>query len=263
MSDAQTTPRCLVIWGAGTLGGRVAPQWTATGGPVHAFTRTQTRHEALRQAGAEPHLNSPVGVLGADDALLLALPGSAAQLAAVEALAGTPPPARAVLCSSTGYYGRASGPVDEDTAPGDDPRAAAVVRAERAFAAWAGPHGVILRIGGLYESGRGPMSALAHRGAPPLGPPDKTLALIHYDDAATICFEALRHPAPLPVYLAVTPPCPSRYEFYLAACVVLGLDEPMFDDPLRQPQAEFDVHRLRRDLVPHPAHPKWQGALLP
>jgi nucleoside-diphosphate-sugar epimerase len=149
--------------------------------------------------------------------------------------------------------------VYEDTPPGEEARATEIARVEQLFRQWAGSRGVILRLGGLYCPGRGPFSALARRRSFRLGPPDKTLALIHYADAATATWAALRHPAPEPVYLAVTPPCPTRYDFYQAACRQLNLPEPTFSEPLRQPLTQYDVTRLRRDLLPQPAYPDWRA----
>ncbi len=153
------------------------------------------------------------------------------------------------------------GMVNEDTPPGDDPRSASIAATERAFNAWTAGNGVVLRLGGLYSRGRGPMSGLARRGAPRLRPPDKALALIHYDDAAAAVNAGLQHPQPENVYLAVTPPCPTRQEFYELACRLLGLPAPGFAPPLGQPPATFDVTRLRRDLLPKPAYPDWHAAL--
>jgi len=104
--------------------------------------------------------------------------------------------------------------------------------------------------------------SLARRGAPPLRPPDKALALIHYDDAASAAFAALIHPKPERAYLGVTPPCPTRDEFYRLACKMLNLQEPVFGAPIGHPPAEYDVTRLRRDLLPQPAFPDWRAALL-
>ena len=251
----------LVVWGAGELGGRVGSAWASGSEPVLGLTRSTRRHDDLRCHGITPLMGDAPGLLVPDDTLLLALPGSANQHAAVEALANTPPPARAVLISSTGYYGTAPGRISEDTPPGDDAHAAMVAAAELVFHAWAGPGGVVLRLGGLYRCGRGPFSALLRRGTAPLGPPDKTLALVHYDDAATATLAALRHPSPESTYVVVVPPCPTRREFYLHACRIAGLPEPTFEAPLALPPADYDVTRLRRDLLPMPAHPDWHDAL--
>jgi nucleoside-diphosphate-sugar epimerase len=122
--------------------------------------------------------------------------------------------------------------------------------------------GVVLRCGGLYNHQRGPFTALARRGkVTRQAPADKTMALIHYDDVAAAVVAALRHPAPEPVYLAVTPPCPSRQEFYQLACDRLGLPLPFFDPPTGLPPVSYDVTSLRRDLLPTPAYPDWRMAI--
>lgn len=252
----------LVVWGAGELGGRVAMAHARAGHDVLACTATTARHPTLSAAGVRTRLGPP-GPLGPDDTLLLALPGSEKQILALSALRPSAVPARVVYLSSTGYYGTVHGPVDEDTPPALDAHSALVAAGEAAFRAWAGDRGVILRLGGLYRAGRGPLAALKRNGAPPPGPPDKTLTLVHYDDAATAALAALTHPNPQPVYLVVTPPCPTREAFYTAACVMLDLPLPTFQKRLGKPETRYEINRLRADLLPVPAHPRWQEALLP
>lgn len=250
----------LIIWGAGELGGRVAKTWD--NGPVIALTRTTQRHAALRAAGVTAQLGSALAQFTTEDLLLLALPGHLKQKAAIDALLHSPPPARAVLISSTGYYGqKVSGSIDEDSPSGKTERAQQIAETERLFLTWAGGNGVVIRLGGLYRHGRGPFSALARRGEPLLRPPDKTLALIHYDDAATAVTVALKRPVIQPIYLAVTTPCPSRRTYYEAACRLLGLPAPRFTDAIGLPSAQYNITRLQRDLLPQPAYPNWQEAL--
>ncbi len=251
----------LVVWGAGELGGRVAVSWAQSGHPVVGLTQGTSRQDDLRRAGVEPRIGGAVEVLTPDDVLLLALPGNANQKAAVDALQDTAPPRRAVLISSTGYYGTPTGRVDEDTPRGETAHAINVEAAEKAFRTWAGAGGAVIRFGGLYRPGCGPMSALLRRGAAPEGAPNRTLALIHYADVATATLAALRHPAPEITYVGVVPPCPTRYEFYARACEVAGLPAPVLTSPLPHPPADYDVTRLTRDLLPEPAHPNWQDAL--
>jgi len=248
----------LVVWGAGELGGRVARRWVEAGGRAVGYTAGTSRHEALERAGVEARIGA--AEIEPEDALLLALPGTDRQIMAVSTLGEAP--ARAVLVSSTGYYGLASGAVDEDTPPGKGERAQRIAAAEGLFRTWA-PAGVVLRMGGLYRQGRGPLAAFAKRGRVPRGPPDKTLALIHYDDAATATLAALRHPAPRPAYNCVVAPCPTRGDFYQAAAVVNELELPVFDVPLGRPPAIFDTTRTREDLLPEPERPSWQAALVP
>ncbi|ETW97562.1 MAG: hypothetical protein ETSY1_22165 [Candidatus Entotheonella factor] len=251
----------LVVWGAGELGGRVAIQWAQSGHAAVGITQGTARHDDLRRAGVEPRIGSAVDVLRPDDVLLLALPGNATQKTAVDALQSTTPPYRAVLISSTGYYGTPVGRVDEQTPAGKTPHAINVEAAERAFRTWAGASGIVIRFGGLYRPGRGPMSALLRRGAAPEGAPNRTLALIHYADAATATLAALRHPAPESTYVGVVPPCPTRLDFYTHACEAASLPQPVFTSPLPHPPAEYDVTRFRRDLLPQPNHPDWRDAL--
>ncbi len=252
----------LITWGAGELGGRVGRLWVQAGGQATGLTRSEQRHDALTAAGIEPRLGSPADLLRPDDALLFALPGHATQREAVETLSGVAPPARAVFISTTGYYGLPQGSINEQTARGQSERAASIAAAEQTFFEWAGEAGVVIRLGGLYSRERGPFAALRRRGyVARSGPSNKTLALIHYDDAATALLAALSHLQPQPLYLAVTPPCPTREEFYTAACARLDLPPPTFDAPLPHPPARFDVSLLRRDLLPSPAYPDWRAIL--
>lgn len=254
----------LIVWGAGDLGGRVARLWQQAGGPVIAFTQTGHRHADLQAAGITPRCGDPLELLKPDDALLLSLPGHETQRAAAEQMGerNLAAPRRTVFLSTVGYYGPlAHGPIDEETPPGRDKRSMSIAEAEALFLAWAGETGVILRLGGLYARNRGPMSALARRRTMKRRPPDKTLALIHYDDAASAIYAALRHPAPERVYLAVTEPSATRQKFYTQACRRLGLPEPEFETPIGLPLARYDLTRLRRDLLPAPAYPEWQAAL--
>jgi nucleoside-diphosphate-sugar epimerase len=87
------------------------------------------------------------------------------------------------------------------------------------------------------------------------------MALIHYEDVATATLAALSIPDAESVYLVLTPPCPTRRAFYEAASRVLHLPAPSFVSPAGLPPAEYDVSRLRRDLLPHAAYPDWQAAL--
>lgn len=254
----------LIVWGAGTLGGPVAAGWVAAGGVALGFTATTTRHAALAAAGIEPRLGDPLAELRPDDVLLVALPGSTAQLAAAGQLASANVRcARGIQIGTVGYFGDPQGTVDEDCPRGTGEGALNAAAAEAAFRQWGGDRAVVLRAAGLYQKGRGPLSALQRRGTAPEGPPNRTLALIHYDDAISATLAALRHPAPHHTCVLAMPPLPTRQEFYLAACVLLDLPLPRFKAPLYHPPAHYVVDRMRADLLPAPAHPRWQEALLP
>ena len=252
----------LIVWGAGELGTRVLARWTASGLEGIGYTRTDRRHEQIRSLNAAARKGSPSKQLRGDDALLCAIAGSAAQYEAIASLREVaPPPLVAVFISSVGYYDHPYGATDEATALGTTPHAVRIAKAETAFQEWMGGNGIILRLGGLYRPGRGPMSALIRRGSSPSGPPDRTLALIHYEDAAEAVFNALSQPPPQRIYLGVTPPCPTREAFYLAACKKAGLAPPIFNSPLAKPLTDYNVSRLRRDLLPKPLYADWHYAL--
>ena len=252
----------LIVWGAGELGGRVAGLWRSQSEAVLALTRTKDKHGRLQDLGADTGLGDPVEWT-ADDALLISIAGTAKLGDAIARVADREPPGRVVLTSSTGFYQGLGGPLDANSGPGTTERAQQINAVETAFKRWTGDHGVILRLGGLYRPGRGPLNALKRRGHAPAGPADSTLALVHYDDAATATFEALRIVKPKSTYIVVTPPCPTRRDFYLAASVILELPLPSFGIPLDGPRADYDVSTLRADLLPTPKHPQWQGALVP
>ncbi|MCH9675527.1 MAG: hypothetical protein K0U93_29090 [Gammaproteobacteria bacterium] len=249
----------LVVWGAGELGTRVLARWVAAGHDAIGYTRTDKRHDLVRATGATARKGSPGKQLRDDDILLLAISGSANQFEALASLERECPRA-AVLISSVGFYGNPHGVTNEQTPAGDSPHATRIAKTESAFAHWAQERGTILRLGGLYRPGRGPMSALCRRGAPPPGPPDRTLALIHYEDAANAALAAVQSAPPERLYVGVTTPCPTREEFYRTACERAGLPAPNFTERFDKPLAEYDVTLLRRDLLPAPAFPNWHSA---
>jgi nucleoside-diphosphate-sugar epimerase len=232
-------------------------------GPVVGITQTTKRHSTLQALGVAAQLGSAADILQSDDTFLLAIPGHVAQAEAIAQLRQTPAPQRAVLISSTGYYGEGvEGVVSENSPPGEAERAQAIAATERAFQAWAGARGVVIRCGGLYRPGRGPISALAKRGTVPPKTAEALIPLMHYDDAAAATHAALSHPVVEPTYLAVTLPSPTRCEFYEAACQVLGLAAPTFSPNRDRQPVQYDIRRLQRDLLPQPIHPDWQEALL-
>ncbi len=255
--------RHLWVWGAGELGGRVARTWNENGGPVTPLTKSDSRHDTLRADGLVPRQGMP-NKMDERDVLLISIAGTAALDKAVEQLSEQPPPARVVITSSTGYYGEQGGLISATTPPGTTERALEVAAMETRFKEWAGERGVVIRLGGLYRQGRGPLNVMKKRGNAPIGAKaDRVIPLLHYDDAASACVAALRVENPRSEYLVVSPPCPTRHEFYLAASVILQLPLPSFGDPSGLPRAEYDVGDTVRDLGYDPQHPKWQKALIP
>lgn len=250
-------PERLVVIGAGDLGGEVARRWVEGGGEAIGVTRSTDRHDALRAWGVLPSTADEWSALRASDAVLLCTPGSQNQEQAARDLpdAGV---RRLVMASTTGFFAGCSGLVLPTSPPGTTSRAQAAAAAESQVQRRDGS--VIVRLGGLYRAGRGPVRALLRRGSPPPGPPNKPLALIHRDDAATALLAALHHPAPAELYIAVTPPLPTRRAFYEHACARHGLSAPSFTAPQGEPPIQYDVSDLRRDLLPTPVHPDWREA---
>ena len=249
----------LTIWGAGELGGRVAERWHD--GPIIGITQTTRRHSSLQAMGVEARIGSAADILLPSDLLLLAIPGYANQGEALAQILHLPAPRRAVLISSTGYYGAsASGFLTAQSSAGTEDRAQAIAAVERTFLEWTDRRGVIIRFGGLHRSGRGPITPLARRKAAPLGPPNRLLTLIHYDDAATATVNALKHPDPQPIYIGFTNPSPTRRDYYEAACRSLNLSPPEFTAALANPP-QYDIAAFQRDLLPQVEHPDWQEAL--
>ncbi|MFK7929180.1 MAG: hypothetical protein AB8H79_13385 [Myxococcota bacterium] len=248
----------LVVIGAGDLGADVARRWVERGGEAIGITATPSRHDALRAWGIQPSTALPSSLIDPEDRVVLSISGSPAQLQAAQALQGTPF-SRGVMTSSTAFHGHATGVRTPLSLPGETPRATTAAQAESAFHRLPS-RTVVLRLGGLYRPGLGPLAALLRRGHPPLGPANKTLALMHRHDAATCILAALTHPDPDPTYLGVTPPYPTRQEFYEAACERHGLRPPEFNST-EDLRVDYDVSATQRDLLSEPAHPSWTDAL--
>lgn len=252
----------VIVWGAGELGGRICEMAKADGHRVLAYTRTEERHETLLSLGAEVACGDPSD-WHESDILILCIAGTNQLDEAIARVADRPPPARVVITSSTGYYNGLGGGINEHTEAGPTDRAKGIEAMEQRFRSWTKKAGVIMRLGGLYRPGRGPLNMLRKRGFAPPGAPNNTLALIHYEDAARAVYQAGIKQSVRPAYIVVSPPCPTRHEFYLAASVILALPLPSFGRPLALPKAEYDVDALRQDLLPVPVHGRWQSALVP
>ncbi|MBV72192.1 MAG: hypothetical protein CMH52_12765 [Myxococcales bacterium] len=253
--------RC-VIWGAGELGGRVGRLAIGEGYDVHAYTATTSRHSDLQSAGIKTSVGDPPP-FEPTDLVLLSIAGTDSLHEAIKRVVAHAPPKRIILTSSTGYYHSRAGIIDAESEAGESPRAQKIAAMETAFQLWAKDAGVILRLGGLYRIGRGPMSAYQKKKNIPPGPPNKVLALIHYDDAAQATFAAMTRADPKPHYIVVSSVCPTRQEFYLAASVLLGLPIPSFGKPMLGPPMDYDTQHMELDLLPAPSHPRWQTALVP
>lgn len=131
-------------------------------------------------------------------------------------------PRRAVLVSSTGVYGDATGLVDEATTP-EPSRATSrvLLEAESAFRE-AVPHGTVARLSGLYGDREPRIVAQVRRGEDPH--PHRWTNRLHRHDAAAAVTHLLTRPeAPDPLYVVTDDePCTSgELSAYVAA--LLGI----------------------------------------
>ncbi|MEZ4556968.1 MAG: hypothetical protein R2854_11080 [Caldilineaceae bacterium] len=196
--------------------------WQA--GPVWGYTATPARHAALAAAPASGRDGRAVCVAGRRRAGK-ALPGHARQGEAVRQLATRWSRCGVVLVSTTGSTACRAASWTRTPLPDTDARPKHR-RGGGGLPGVGGRAGVVMRLGGLYGPGRGPGAALARRSAAS-GPANRTLPLIHYDDAAAAIVASSAHGrAGALLSRAVTPPCPTRGDLYRAAHACLGLGEP-------------------------------------
>ena len=124
----------------------------------------------------------------------------------LQALQGQPqPPRRVLLVTSTRCYGQNDGSWVDETSPvsAGDAQTASLLAAE-ALLHGSGLPGVVLRPGGLYGAGEGPLlrSLREGRAVCPAGAPRWTNRM-HRDDAARAIVHLLHLPDPQPLYLGV------------------------------------------------------------
>jgi nucleoside-diphosphate-sugar epimerase len=239
--------RC--IFGCGYLGSRVARRWLNAGGPVFVVTRSVHRAEELEQEGFRAivaDVTQPQTLVGlpAAETVLYAVgydrrSGVSRQQLYVDGLrnvlaALSPQTGRILYVSSTGVYGSAAGAwVDEDS-PCRPTRDAgmAMEAAERMLRGSPfGGRSIMLRMAGIYGSGRIPRMTDLVQGRP-IGIAEREhLNLIHVEDAAAVVLAAESCPN-LPGLYTVSDghPC-RRREFYRQLAALLGLPEPAFVAP--------------------------------
>lgn len=255
--------RRLIIWGCGKLGVEAGQYWQ---GRVIGFTQSTSRHDEIRDAGIVPAVGNPTDWLREDDVLLLALPGHKTQHEAIKKLEGCPVvPHRAVVISSTGYYGHpVHGVVSAKRPfPQDQPRAQAIAQMEQDFMNWAGDRACVIRFGGLYTKGSGLRWAKRVSGQPYERDADTIVPLIHYVDAGRATYQALARSEVRPAYVGMVNPSPTRRTFYSQACETLNLPLPLFPPVSEQAPATYEVTPFREELLPEPVYADWQTAVTP
>ena len=234
-----------LILGCGYLGRRVASQLLARGDRVLGTARSESRGAELRALGIEPVLADVLdpttlrfsrvdrvfACIGFDRSA--GVPIHAVYVDGLRnALAALPePPERLVYASSTGVYGQTEGDWVDEEAPAvpltDSGRAC--LEAEGIVLAL--PGSVVLRYSGLYGPGRIIRRPAVERGEPIVGDPDRTLNVIHIDDAANAAVAALDRGEPGRIYLASDDRPVARREYYGRVAEYLKAPTPRFVPP--------------------------------
>jgi nucleoside-diphosphate-sugar epimerase len=233
-------PQSVSIIGCGYAGLHLARRWLAVGARVRGFA---TRPESLQRIAASGAQALPLDLdtaIAAHDfsgeLVYYSVPpapreeGDARLNRFLTAAAGIPK--RLVYLSTTGVYGDHAGSrVDEDTPP--DPltkRAARRLAAETLVRAWADARSVswcILRVAGIYGSGRLPLDRL-RRGVPAVIPGEAAPGnRIHVTDLVSACLAAgIVAAADRRIYNVADGNHASATEFLQRVAAIVGLPPP-------------------------------------
>jgi nucleoside-diphosphate-sugar epimerase len=239
-------PRVLII-GCGDVGMRLLPLLTPHF-RVFATTSQPERRAELRAAGAVPlvaNLDHPASLRRlaglAPWVVHLAPPPAEGALdrRTRNLTAILPEQGRLVYVSTTGVYGDCGGALFDESRPvaPRNPRALRRVDAERTLRRWAQGSGAalsILRVPGIYASGRLPLKRL-REGTPALIEADDVYTNhIHADDLAAIIARALFRALPNRIYHAVDDSEMKMAEYFDAVADAYQLPRPP-----RLPRAEL------------------------
>ncbi|WP_165067573.1 NAD-dependent epimerase/dehydratase family protein [Paludisphaera rhizosphaerae] len=264
----------LLVVGCGYLGRRVARMYVDRGETVFGTTRSAEGASSLEAIGVRPVVGDvldPSLVLPSVDRVLYCVgydrdAGPSKRSVYVDGLRNVlerlpQGVSRLVYISSTSVYGNDDGGwVDEETPAVPITEAGRIcLDAEHALTEWAGRSGVstvVVRCSGLYGPGRIIRRTLIARGEPIPGDPERTLSLIHIDDAARASAAALDAPSPGPLYLASDDRPLPRREYYRVVADCLNAPVPTYVPPVPgSPEAARDVvdrrisnHRIKDEL---------------
>jgi hypothetical protein len=178
--------KSLLIVGAGRLGKKLGVLWP---GEVIAETLTERSHPQLKSLGFFPRLRSSEGSF---DSVFFAVPPSQAvesyEAEVSRALSLWNRTGSFLMVSSTAVYAEENGGiVTERSAEATTSRAETLLKAERRVLA---AKGSVVRLAGLYDENSGPH--LFYRNHPVTSlRGDGLINLIHYEDAAALCFKIL------------------------------------------------------------------------
>jgi nucleoside-diphosphate-sugar epimerase len=196
------TSNGLLIIGAGALGRRIGRAWCARHprARVLAETRTDRFHPSLREEGMSPRLRGDPDPPAMPHVLFSVPPSSQDDYAAEAARAAGlwSGEGRLLITSSTAVYAEEDGGrCVEGSLLAGSPRAIRLRDAEgRVLAAG----GIVVRLAGLYDHDRGPHRVYLRTRTSPRRP-DGLISLIHYDDAASLCVQALSRGQAGAIYL--------------------------------------------------------------
>ena len=239
-----------LIVGCGYLGLRVARRWIAAGHTVTGLVRSEASaellaHEAIRPIVADVTQPSTLRNIPAADTLLYAVgydPASGTSRSAVyvdglrvvlDALSSQV--RRVILISSTGVYAEQGGGwVDESSLCHPSRESGrALLAAEQALAVHRfGDRGIVLRLAGIYGSGRLPRrTELAAGKSLPIAA-GEYLNLIHVEDAAAAVFAAEFNAQPPRTYTISDGHPVERREYFTELARQFSLPQPSFHDPL-------------------------------
>ncbi len=235
-----------LIFGCGYLGRRVATRWLEEGHRPVTVTRSASRAEELARQGFEPRIadvTRPETLAGlpAAETVLYAigydrsggLSRDAVQVRGLRAVldALRHPPARLIYISSTGIYGACDGDwVDEDTPcrPDRESGRMALAAEETLRSHPIGSRAIVLRLAGIYGSGRVPRLRDMVAGRPLPVAPDAIANLIHVDDAASVVLAAEAQIQPPATYVVSDGHPVPRREFYRHLAELLRVPPPEF-----------------------------------
>jgi nucleoside-diphosphate-sugar epimerase len=280
--------KCLVVFGAGYVGGALAARAVQAGAEVHALTRNATRAAELTAIGvrtvvadlADPatwtrqlptNVDGVVNTVSSGGGGLEGYRRSYVDGAqAIRAWGEAQSRDRAFLLytSSTSVYAQDGGvTVDESAAVGaTDERTNLLLEAEAIALAWKGGASV-LRLAGIYGPGRHYLLDALRSGAEELsGRGDYRLNLIHRDDAVGALWSALAQPeaARGQIFNVADDGAATRAEVVEWLAARLGRPPPRFDGGpaigrrARTPDRLISNQKLRTTLNWRPVYPSFR-----
>ena len=241
--DKKQSDKAIFIAGCGDIGQRVAQRYLQEGQPVIAMARTAERARSLKTLGIRPFdadLDDPQTLVGmpttAASVFYFAPPSADGERDTrmrhfLNAIQATGLPRRIVYISTTGVYGNTQGAWVNEQSPLQPATARARRRldAECQLSSWCVQHhveNIILRVPGIYGSGRWPLQRL-QAGKPVLLEQESAYVnRIHAEDLADICITVMQSaPSPRIYNVSDGKPC-SMTEYFNKVADAFDLPRP-------------------------------------